>query len=85
MPLLPTYTKGFVATPDGAQVPYVLIGTGPVRRVVIPGAGDGLSMVTDAALNLAMFYRKQASRYRLLVLSRRHPFPDRFWDGSAGR
>jgi pimeloyl-ACP methyl ester carboxylesterase len=71
---LPNYEKGFIDTPDGAQVPYVIIGDGPIPRVVIPGAGDGLSLVTDAALNLALFYRKQASRYRLLVLSRRHPF-----------
>jgi pimeloyl-ACP methyl ester carboxylesterase len=71
---IPNYEKGFVDTPDGAQVPYVIIGDGPIPRVVIPGAGDGLSLVTDAALNLALFYRKQADRYRLLVLSRRHPF-----------
>jgi pimeloyl-ACP methyl ester carboxylesterase len=76
--ILPTYTKGFFETPDRAQVPYVIIGDGPVPRVVIPGAGDGLSLVTDAALNLALFYRKQTERYRLLVLSRRHPFPSGF-------
>jgi len=60
---------------DGAQVPYIIVGEGPIQRVVIPGAGDGLSLVTDAAVNLAYFYRKQAERYRILVLSRRHPFP----------
>jgi pimeloyl-ACP methyl ester carboxylesterase len=73
--LMPKFTKGFVDTPDGAQIPYLMIGAGPVQRVVIPGAGDGLAMVTDASTNLAFFFRKQARRYRILVLSRRHPLP----------
>jgi hypothetical protein len=47
---LPSYQKGFIDVPGGGQVPYVIIGNGPVSRAVIPGAGDGLSMVTDAAI-----------------------------------
>ncbi len=72
---MPRYRKGFVATPDGSRVPYVTIGDGPIARVVIPGAGDGLSLVTDAAANLAFHFRKAARRYRILVLSRRDPIP----------
>ncbi|MBU0956499.1 MAG: alpha/beta hydrolase [Spirochaetes bacterium] len=72
---LPHYKKGFIALPDGAQVPYVIVGNGPRKRVVLPGAGDGLSMVSSAAPNLAFHFRRQAKRYRILLLSRRHPLP----------
>lgn len=77
--LLPHYEKGSLATPDGAAVlPYVIVGTGPISQVIIPGAGDGLSLVTDAALNLAWFYRRRSDRYRLLIVSRRQPIPEGF-------
>lgn len=76
--LLPRYSKGALATPDGAQIPYVTLGDGPSPIVFIPGAGDGFSAVNQAALRLAWFYRRRARRYRMLLLSRRQPIPPGF-------
>ena len=39
--------------------------------IYIPGAGDGLSTVADAALRLAFYFRKRLSSYRMLLLSLR--------------
>ncbi len=75
MRLLPIYEKGTVTTPDGAAIPYVIMGDGPVSIVAIPGAGDGLSTVTDAAMHLAWLHRRRAPQQRLMLLSRRQPIP----------
>ena len=75
MRLLPIYEKGTLTTPDGAVIPYVIMGDGPISIVAIPGAGDGLSTVTDTAMNLAWLYRRRAPQQRLLLLSRRQPIP----------
>jgi 3-oxoadipate enol-lactonase len=76
--VLPRYEKGSLTTPDGDRIPYLKIGDGPVPVVLIPGAGDGLATVSDAALRLAYFYRKRAHRYRMLLVSRRQPIPQDF-------
>jgi len=72
---LPSYHKGALPTPDGALMPYVIVGDGPVPVVVIPSGGDGLTVVSDAALRLAWFFRKRARDYRVLILGRRQPIP----------
>ncbi|MCI0359211.1 MAG: alpha/beta hydrolase [Planctomycetaceae bacterium] len=46
--------------------------------IVIPGAADGLQTCVDVALFLVWFYRRRAQRYRILILSRREPLPERF-------
>ncbi|MHB0856389.1 MAG: alpha/beta fold hydrolase [Anaerolineae bacterium] len=73
--LLPSIKRRLLPTGDGATIPYVCIGNGPVPIVVLPGAGDGLRTAYDAALQLGWFYRRRAKRHRLLVLSRRLPLP----------
>jgi pimeloyl-ACP methyl ester carboxylesterase len=75
MHLLPIYEKGAITTPDGAVIPYVTMGDGPISIVAIPGAGDGLSTVTDTAIHLAWLYRRRAPQQRILLLSRRQPIP----------
>ncbi|MHB1294608.1 MAG: alpha/beta fold hydrolase [Anaerolineae bacterium] len=72
---LPSLKRGLLPTADGAAIPYVRVGDGPVPVVVLPGAGDGLRTVYDAAWQLAWFYRRRAKQYRFLVLSRRQPLP----------
>jgi pimeloyl-ACP methyl ester carboxylesterase len=73
--LIPPYQKGKLTIPNGAQMPYVSIGEGPIPFVVIPGAGDGLSTVDEVAPSLTWFYRKRARENRILVVSRRCAIP----------
>lgn len=76
--LLPPYYPGTLALPDGAELPYVMIGEGKLAVLVIAGAGDGLTTVRDGALQLAWFYRHRAKTHRILLLSRRQPIPPGF-------
>ncbi len=76
--LLPHYEKGSLITPDGDRISYVALGDGPIPIVLIPGAGDGLATMEDAARRVAFFYRERAPRYRMLLLSRRQPIPHGF-------
>ncbi len=62
----------------GDRIPYVALGDGPAPVVLIPGAGDGLATMSDAARRVAFFYRRRASRYRMLLLTRRQPIPRGF-------
>ena len=73
--LLPAYHKGALVTPDGAQIPFVAIGDGPLPVVVIPGGSDGVATVAESAPFLAWLYRRRAQTHRLLLLSRRQPIP----------
>ena len=75
---MPGYRKGCLRLPDGDRIPYLTLGDGPVSVIYIPGAGDGLSTITDAALRLAFYFRKRLSSYRMLLLSRRQPIPRSF-------
>ena len=68
---MPGYRKGSLRLPDGDRIPYLTLGDGPVPVIYIPGAGDGLSTVADAALRLAFYFRKRLSSYRMLLLSHR--------------
>ncbi len=73
--LVPAYRRGSLTAPGGAQIQFVQIGQGPIPVLVIPGAGDGLTMAADGAGRLAWFYRRRASTHRVLVVSRRQPIP----------
>lgn len=75
MRFLPEYESDQLTTPDGASLPFLKVGRGPVPIVLIPGAGDGLRTVADAWLQLTWFYRWRADTYRMLLLSRRQPIP----------
>jgi hypothetical protein len=44
---LPSCLKGALTTRDGALMPYVMIGDGPVPVVIIPGGGAGLTVASD--------------------------------------
>jgi pimeloyl-ACP methyl ester carboxylesterase len=76
--LLPKYKKGSLTTTDGAILHYVAIGSGEIPLVVIPGAGDGLTTLDKAAVQLAFHFRKRARRFRMLIVSRRQPVPAGF-------
>jgi pimeloyl-ACP methyl ester carboxylesterase len=71
-------SKGFISTADGADIPYFMFGSGSTPVVVIPGAGDGLTTVYEGAAKLGLYYRRRARDFRLLLLSRRQPFPEGF-------
>src|SRR5690625_3344323 len=73
--LLPSYQSGTIQLTDGAVMPYVLVGTGERRLVMVPGAGDDLQTVKDAAAQLAWTYRHRAQGYTTLFVSRRIPLP----------
>ncbi len=73
--VLPPYTLGAITTPDGAQMAYMTLGNGPVKLVVIPGAGDGQATAAEAAGRLRLYFAKRAKRYRILYISRRQPIP----------
>ncbi len=72
------YHTGVVPLPDGAQMPYLRLGTGSLPLLVIPGAGDGMATAHEAARRLAWFFRSRRHDYHLLYLSRRQPIPRHF-------
>lgn len=76
--MLPAYRSGALHTHDGASMSYLVLGSGPIPIVVIPGAGDGLATADEARGRLRWYFAKRARRYRLLYLSRRQPIPDGF-------
>jgi pimeloyl-ACP methyl ester carboxylesterase len=73
---LPDHRAGRLSMSDGAELPYLRMGDGPVPLVTVLGAGDGQRTVSDAATQLAWLFRGRRDRYRMLLLSRRHPIPD---------
>src|SRR5512135_612016 len=73
--LLPFYERGYLPAPGGAAMPYLIVGDGPVRLVLIPGAGDGLRTVYEWAEPTAWALRKRAAHYTMLLISRRDPLP----------
>jgi pimeloyl-ACP methyl ester carboxylesterase len=75
---LPDYEAGYLTEQDGARKPYVRFGTGSAGMVIVPGAADGLRTCVDVALFLAWFYRERAAEFRILILSRREPLPEKF-------
>jgi 3-oxoadipate enol-lactonase len=75
---LSRYSANYLTELDGARKPYVEIGDGPTPLVIVPGSADGLRTCVDVAPYLAWFYRHKASKYRLLILSRREPIPPAF-------
>lgn len=75
---LPEFQTGYLAEPDGARKPYLIMGAGDAAMVVVPGAADGLLTCVDVAVYLAWFYRQRAKSCRLLILSRRDPIPGGF-------
>ena len=75
--LFPLLASGRLTTPDGAQIPYIQIGEGPLPVVLILGVNDGLDtvdMLTTTPL-LTWLYSSRARSQRLLCLSRRQPIP----------
>ena len=68
--------KGTIELPDGGRIPYVKIGAGSQRVVVLPGAGDGLTTVVQGAGRLDWFYARRKRDFSILVLSRRDPIPE---------
>ena len=66
---VPGYRKGSLTLYDGDRISYLTLGDGPVTVIYIPGAGVGLTTVTDAALRLAFYLRKRLKSYRMLLLS----------------
>ena len=67
------YRKGSLGLPDGTRIPYLTLDDSSMLVIYVPGAGDGLTTVTDAALRLAFYFRKRLSSYRMLLLTRRQP------------
>ena len=51
---------------------YVEFGYGSRPLIILPGLGDGLRTVHGQAVNLAFYYRKIASYYRVYIFSRKN-------------
>jgi len=68
--MIPFFRHGAVTVAGGADIPYVIVASGPTPIVILPGAGDGSTAVGNAALRLAVYYRRRHRQFRLLVLGR---------------
>lgn len=73
--LVAKYARGTLTTSYGAQISYITMGEGPIPLVIIPGVGDGIQTVEEAAPGYAWTHRNRASQFRMLILSRRQPIP----------
>ena len=58
---------------EGARVPYIITGEGPVKVMLIPGAGDGLATVDRASGAVKRIYRYRRDECTTCVVSRRIP------------
>lgn len=72
---IPTYAKQTVRLDNDVRMPCVELGTGCTPVVYLPGAGDGLASVSDAAAGLAWTFRRRAPHHRMHVIGRREDIP----------
>lgn len=71
------HTHGSVTAPDGAQIHYLIIGSGPRPLVFLPGAGDALATADRLSHKLMWWLEGRAEHFRILYVSRRSPLsPD---------
>lgn len=73
--LFAKYARGTLTTSYGAQISYITMGDGPIPLVIIPGLGDGIQTVEEAAPGYSWTHRNRATQYRMLIISRRQPIP----------
>lgn len=76
--MIPAYKKQIVHLDSGARMPCVETGRGRTHVVYLPGAGDGLSSVGDAAAGLAWTFRRRAPHHRMHIVGRRENIPDNY-------
>lgn len=62
---------GELILPDGGRMSFLELGQGGRPLVFLPGAGDGLASVGQAAGTIAMWLRAKARYFRVIYLSRR--------------
>gem|GEM_PF-976970 len=63
--------KGRFTTPDGAQLPYLITGSGPRPMVYIPGAGDGLASADQLGSRMKWWLAGRLDYFRVLYVGRR--------------
>lgn len=63
--------KGRFTTPDGAQLPYLITGSGPRPLVYIPGAGDGLASADQLGSRMKWWLAGRLEYFRVLYVGRR--------------
>lgn len=74
---MPDRRPAWFVLEDGARMPYLELGTpsGPAV-VVLPGLSDGLAPLSEARAREALpAPPRELARYRVLVVSHRHPMP----------
>lgn len=65
--------KSYYYPEEGIRVPYVVVGHGPAKVMLIPGAGDGLTTVDRAAGALGRMYSYRSGECTTCIVSRRIP------------
>lgn len=60
---------------DGGTLDFIAFGSGEKALVMLPGLGDGIKTVKNAARSFALLYRTFAKAYRVYVFSRRNDLP----------
>lgn len=78
MPFGSSHHTGALTTPDGAAIPYLIMGTGQTPLVMIPGFSDGRATVVESADQIAKSHQKRHKKYFMIALSRRQPLPAGF-------
>ena len=63
---------------EGAKVPCAVFGKGEKCVIILPGVGDGLTTVEGKAAFLALPYKEAAKKYKIIMMSRRIPLPEKF-------
>ncbi|MFQ5915878.1 MAG: alpha/beta fold hydrolase [Nitrospinota bacterium] len=71
---MPKYESGLLLN----EFPFVRIGEGPGKLVILPGLGDALQDVRTGAWRSAWFYRNLAREHSVYLISRRRGLPARY-------
>lgn len=66
---------------DGADIDYIVFGTGTRDLILLPGVGDGFKTVKGMALPFSVMFRQLGRRYRVYVFSRRNDLPEGYTTG----
>ena len=70
--------KNLMVDAGGAKIPCAVFGKGEKCVVILPGVGDGLTTVEGKAAFLAPTYKDARKKYKIIMMSRRIPLPDKF-------
>ena len=64
-------TRSNFTTPAGAQLPYLVTGSGPRHMIYVPGAGDGLASADQLRERMSWWLKGRGEYFRILYVGRR--------------